>query len=251
VLLRALVALAVSMVLAGCGSSSPTGPSPAALTLQAIFLVAPDWTVPAGGGSLEITVLTTGTLPNSTVPNVPVTVSATQGTLSTTHLTTGADGRARVTWSGDGPATIRATAGTIDVSYGVTIATPPAAPPLPPTGAPAPGPVPPPNLPPAPPAAYTAFIIVSGTYVPQTDAYAVGSSIGFGVSVNGNGGPMPAAFTFAWDFDGDGAVDAVTSAPRSSATTYTYATAGTYHPSVVATADGITVTSAPTTIKVQ
>jgi hypothetical protein len=125
VTLRPFVALTVSALLAGCGSSSPTAPAAPAPTLQAIFLVAPDWTLPAGGGSLEITVLTTGTLPNSTVPNTAVTVSTTDGTLSASHLTTDADGRARVTWTGPGAATISATAGAVTVSHGVLIETPP------------------------------------------------------------------------------------------------------------------------------
>jgi hypothetical protein len=250
VTLRPFVVLTVSALLAGCGSSSPTAPAAPAPTLQAIFLVAPDWTLPAGGGSLEITVLTTGTLPNSTVPNTAVTVSTTDGTLSASHLTTDADGRARVTWTGPGAATISATAGAVTVSHGVVIETPPTPPPPPPTGSPAPGPVPPPTPAPTPAPAYTSFIVVSGTYLPETDAFAAGAAVAFSVAVNGNGGPMPAAFTFNWDFDGDGTIDAVTTAPRSTATTYAYPAAGTFHPTVTAVADGISVTSAPTTVKV-
>jgi PKD repeat protein len=197
---RTRVVVLAGILLASC-SKSPTAPSPpptapATGTAVAIVISPNSFDLPAGGGSLELVIATTGNETGSVIAaNVPVTLSASSGELSNTEPRTDSTGHARVTWTGTRSATVTARAG--DVVGVSTIRVPGSQPPTP-TPNPTPNPNPSPTPTPTPgPAALTVDIF------PSPRGGDASTPISFNQRVvSTDGGPV-GALTYAWDF-GDG-----------------------------------------------
>ena len=192
------VAFLALLLSTSCTKSSPTAPAetpapPPAGTAAAIFITPNSFDLPAGGGSLELVIATSGNDLGSVVAaNVPLTLSASSGALSTTDPRTDATGHARVTWTGASSATIVARAG--DVVGQSTIRVAGGQPPPPPTN-PNPNPAPNPNPNPTP----TPGGLVVDIF-PSPRGGDASTPITFTPSVRAADGSPLAALTYAWDF---------------------------------------------------
>ena len=242
---RVRVGSLVVILLASACSKSPTSPAPqppppAPLgTAAAIFLSPSSWDLPAEGGSLEITIATTGNEAGSAVAaNVPVTLSASSGELSASELRTDSTGHASVTWTGRSSATITARAGDVvgESRVNVKDSGPP-----PPTPNPNPGPSPAPQPGPAPgpapgpePAPPSNGVSVFWSSTPASPT--VGEPATFTATVSSR--PEAAVASYAWDFNEDGATDSTSATP-----THTFTTSGRIGVTVTVTlVDGRTAT---------
>jgi PKD repeat protein len=233
-------------VLASCSRSSPAAPSPPPVaapagTAAAVFITPNSFDLPAGGGSLELVIATSANdVGNVVAPNVPVTLSASSGSLSESEPRTDSTGHARVTWSGSSSATITARAGDVVGQASIRIPAPPPTPPTNPNPNPNPNPQPNPTPTPAPTPTPTPTptpdngVRVFWTVTPASPV--VGEPASFSAVVSSR--PESPAAAFAWDFNADGQVDDTSPAP-----THTFTTAGRIPVSVVVTlADGRTAT---------
>lgn len=244
---RAWLLSAVALLSVSCGGGSPTAPSTTPTTApQAVFLIAPAWTLPVGGGALQIDIVTTSTPTHGIAPDVDVALSASSGTLSAVTVRTNAEGRASVTWSGATSAAVTARAGELFATHGIVVADPP-----PPTPTPAPTPIPTPSPSPSPTPTPSPTPGPGGLFAIITAApFSVleGDPVTFTVALDSGmpGTVIPAIAAYAWDFDGNGSIDSTLGAP-----TTTFATARIYVPRVrLTTVDGREVQSA-TSVDVQ
>lgn len=215
-----------------CTGKSPTAPAPppipaAPITAAAIFLTPNTWDLPAGGGSIEITIATAASATGNVVaPNVEVALSASSGTLSDTAARTDHTGHAKVAWTGTSGATIVARAGDVQstATFRVPAAapTPPPSPPNPPSPPPPGGPNPPlppnpPNPPPPiPPGDGPAGDLVA-TIVATPANPDAGQTVTFSVTLaSTTGAAIPAIDRYTWDLNGDRLPDHVEARPTSS-----------------------------------
>ena len=123
----------VAVVTAASGSAvaSGTGATGTALSItmgsaavESVTLAASPATVSSTGGTVTLTatVFATG---NRLLPGVPVAFSTTTGTLSSSTVTTSADGTAVVTMATNRAATVTAVVGTKTATAAITVTTPP------------------------------------------------------------------------------------------------------------------------------
>lgn len=216
------LAVAGALLFAACTGRAPTAPAepprpPAdGAPVQAIFLTPNTWTLPLGGGSLDIVIVTAGnTAGNVIAAHAHVTLTASSGTLSASEIETDGTGHAQVTWSGTRSATVRATAGELAADAAIRVTedtTPP--PPNPPPGPPGP-PVPPPG------ADAPLVVSIQPGSDPPLRADTVLRFIGI---VTDPYGRQVSGVQYDWDFNGDGAVD-TREGPSAS---YRYAQPGDY-----------------------
>lgn len=202
---RVTRSLALGLLLAiGCRGSLPAAPTPQqvppAVAAAAIFLTPNSWDLPAGGGSLELTIVTAGNAGGNVVaPNVDVALSASSGVLSDASPRTDSTGHATVTWTGTSSATVVARAGDIQSAAAIRVpGTPPPPPPSSPHGPPPPPTPPPPPKPPTPENGVSVTIAVTPEYP------VVGEPALFTAIVTTQ--PASPVAAYAWDFDG-GAID--------------------------------------------
>lgn len=226
------VALTLFLVVSsGCTRRSPTAPAPpppaqsADGVAAAVFLTPNSWDLPAGGGSLELTIATSATdAGNVPAPNVPLTLAASSGELSDTAPRTDASGHTKVTWSGTSSATITARAGDAVGTAAIRVATPP--PPPPPTnpnpspGPPAPNPSPTPSPAPAPqptppgpkPPGNAGDLVATINASPANPE--AGENITLTVTLTSTtGAAVPAISNYIWDVNGDRLPDRTDAAP--------------------------------------
>lgn len=143
-----LVGVSCLLGVSACGGSgTPTAPS-APAAVQAIFLVAPSFDLPVGGGEITIEIATAASPNGGIAANVPITLQASTGTLSASSVRTDGVGRASVTWRGTETAVISAAAGDVKGTATVRVALPPAPVPPTPPQTPQPPPAPPQPQPP-------------------------------------------------------------------------------------------------------
>lgn len=101
----------------GCTKSpvapTPTPPAPLVEGVPLRITITPNvWTMPAGGGDLELVIETAANQTGGAVAaNVPVTLETTAGTLTDLTPRTDQTGHVRVMWSGSRSTTITAHAG--------------------------------------------------------------------------------------------------------------------------------------------
>ena len=199
------------LFLIGCGhddsgsTTPPIAPSaPPAGVPAAIFLTPNVWTMPAGGGSLELVIATSGNTVGSTVTaNVPLQLTASSGTLSNERPTTDWTGHTKVTWTGGSSATITAAAGDVVGIAAITVPNATATPMPPPSPSPSPAPFPTPGLGPL-------FVdIIADPRLTDT-----AMPVHFLTTVRPqNPDPMPTGLTYAWDFNEDGVTDSTEATP--------------------------------------
>jgi len=252
------VAFLALLLSTACTKSSPTAPAeapapPPAGTAAAIFITPNSFDLPAGGGSLELVIATSGNdLGSLVAANVPVTLSASSGQLSNTEPRTDSTGHARVTWTGSSSATIVARAGDVVGQSTIRVAGGP--PPPNPNPNPNPNPEPNPNpnpspnpTPPTPTPTPTPDNGVRVFWSVSPAAPVAGEAATFSASVTAR--PDAAVASYAWDFTEDGVTDDTSATP-----THTFTTAGRKGVSVTVTlvdgrtatdAGGLTVTAAP------
>jgi len=182
------------------------------------------------GGAVEITVYT-GTA-QAAIGNVVVELSATEGSLSETSVTTDRTGHATARWTGTKNATIQARVADLTQAVDV-VAPPPVAPP--PTPRPRPTPTPTPT--PAPTPVVPQPVV---TLVPSAPTVLVGGTLTFTATVT-NLNPGDSVAYYQWRLNGGTNAEATTTVNTRTSAAYT--THGPAAASVtVTTTQGLTAT---------
>jgi hypothetical protein len=179
--------------------------------------------MPAGGGSLDIIVMTTAnTIGSLVAPHRPVTLTASSGSLSASTFNTDETGHAKVTWTGASSATITAIADDLTTTAAITVpGSTPAPTPSPtpqPSPAPSPSPTPtpdptptppPPPLPQPKPAGDLVATITASPSNPDAN-----QSVSLSVALTSTtGAAVPAIESWIWDVNGDRLPDHREAAP--------------------------------------
>lgn len=196
--LVSLFGVSCLLALSACGGSSPLTPTPAqTVSVLPVSLVPNSADLPIGGGSLELIIATAAN-------NVPVTVTASGGTLSASAVRTNSEGRASVTWTGTSSATVTAIAEGTQTVASIRVALPPTPEPTPTPAPPTPGPTPSPL-----PDHHTVLGVVILQRVDDSTAPAITLTATVFVLDGSPVGPL----TYAWDLDGNGSIDSTAAAP--------------------------------------
>lgn len=180
---------------------SPSAPSPAVTPTRLLLVVSPG-ELPVGGGTARIYIESmAGT---SMAPRVPVTLTASGGTLDVSQVTTDHTGHAMVPWTGTATARITATGAGLETSMDLRVLAPPTF--APPSTPPPPRPTPPPP-PPAPPAP-TPIVVTLQADAPAGTAQ-VDATKRYTATVS-NLQPGESVAFYEWNLDGDKDFEATT-----------------------------------------
>lgn len=236
---RALLTATLCLTVAACGDKSLTSPSSTPPTVQtpplALIAVVPaPGELPIGGGTASVWIATTST-GGVGVPNVPVTISASDGALSAEAVTTDATGHATVTWALERTASITVTAGELFTTQTLKVHTPviPPEPSKPPQA-----PKPPDTTKPQEPLPDPLVI----SLIPASSSVTAGASQTYTASVV-NLAPGETISYYTWVFETDATATTVV-ATRS----YTYTTHGVKSPRVSAVSSNNRTGSATGTV---
>lgn len=188
---------------------SPTWTNPAPTRLS---LVPSPGELPIGGGTARIHIETVAGYAR-VAAHVPVSIEASEGSLSATQVTTDNTGHAVVEWTGTRTTRLTARAGEgLEETVELRVHTPPV---LPPPSTPRPPSPPPPPLPQPPPplALPTVQLAASAPTVPA------GGTLTFTATVSGLSGES--VRYYQWDLDGDGSEEATTTSGVRTSAPYT------------------------------
>ncbi|MEP6917228.1 MAG: hypothetical protein ABJC89_16365, partial [Acidobacteriota bacterium] len=200
-------------------ATSPTGPSASTEVPTSIALVASRSTLPAGGGTIDISVAVLAGAGG--VNAARVTFSASAGALGAAAATTDVTGHTTVSWQGTETGAI--TARVADVIGTTTIRVMDDTPPRPPVPGPEPGPTPDPEPPAPAPGTLTVGIAAEPTPAWADEPMQFRAAIRVAA-------PLVAVTSIVWSFDG---------LPGGDSGTWTYSTGGSHTAGVRVTgADG-------------